>query len=300
MRLQSTQQTSALTARRLLECNQPCTDRKCHVALKQRKALNFAFTPSHIQQSRRQSLCAMHQSYAVICLISTRKVPRHGLDFRVTASLKSQCKPGVVCSNCGGRNHFTTVCRSPKDYFKRRSSTQPTHALDHAASAEEDSGDDFEHFCLDESVHALPSSASKLFTTLSLSVSGDSFVDVKFQVDSAATCNTLPYHQFKKIGKDSDLPPTSSKLISYSGEAIRPLGKVTLVHQNPQFFMLMDFHVVDLPRKPALLGLPDSSRLSLLHIDSSRVTTQSDQQPDWLAIIESVIASVPDTILVDA
>ena len=90
-------------------------------------------------------------------------------------------KPGVVCSNCGGRNHFTTVCRSPKDYFKRRSSTQPTHALDHAASAEEDSGDDFEHFCLDESVHALPSSASKLFTTLSLSVSGDSFVMLSFK-----------------------------------------------------------------------------------------------------------------------
>ena len=34
----------------------------------------------------------MRQSYAAICLISTRKVPRHGLDFRVTASLKSQWK----------------------------------------------------------------------------------------------------------------------------------------------------------------------------------------------------------------
>ena len=33
----------------------------------------------------------MQQTYAAICLISTRKVPRHGLDFRVTASLKSQC-----------------------------------------------------------------------------------------------------------------------------------------------------------------------------------------------------------------
>ena len=32
----------------------------------------------------------MQQSYAAICLISTHKVPRHGLDFRVTASLKSQ------------------------------------------------------------------------------------------------------------------------------------------------------------------------------------------------------------------
>ena len=38
----------------------------------------------------------MHKSYAAICLISTRKVPRHGLDFRVTASLKSQCTGTVL------------------------------------------------------------------------------------------------------------------------------------------------------------------------------------------------------------
>ena len=64
---------------------------KCYVALKQRKALNFAVTPTRIQQSGRRSLHAMQQIYAAICLISTRKVPRHGLDFRVSASLKSQC-----------------------------------------------------------------------------------------------------------------------------------------------------------------------------------------------------------------
>ena len=65
---------------------------KCHAALKQRKALNPAVTPTHIQQSRRRSLHAMQQIYAAICLISTRKVPRHGLDFRVSAILKSQWK----------------------------------------------------------------------------------------------------------------------------------------------------------------------------------------------------------------
>ena len=48
VRLRSTQQPSALTARRLLECYQPCTDRKCHVALKQRKALNVAVKPTRI------------------------------------------------------------------------------------------------------------------------------------------------------------------------------------------------------------------------------------------------------------
>ena len=90
MRLRGTQQPVVVTAKRLLECNQPCNDRKCHVALKQRKALNFAFTPSRIEQSRRQSLRAMQQSYAAICLISTRKARLQRLDFRVTASLKSQ------------------------------------------------------------------------------------------------------------------------------------------------------------------------------------------------------------------
>ena len=44
VRLRCTQQPAALTAKRLIECTRPCTDRKCHVALKQRKALNVAVT----------------------------------------------------------------------------------------------------------------------------------------------------------------------------------------------------------------------------------------------------------------
>ena len=65
---------------------------KCHVALKQRKALNFCgHTHAYLAIKASISLRAMQQSYAAICLISTRKVPRHGLDFRVTAGLKSQC-----------------------------------------------------------------------------------------------------------------------------------------------------------------------------------------------------------------
>ena len=39
VRLRSTQQPSALTAKRLFKCNRPGTDRTCHVALIQRKVL---------------------------------------------------------------------------------------------------------------------------------------------------------------------------------------------------------------------------------------------------------------------
>ena len=99
------------------------------------------------------------------------------------------------------------MCRSPKDFFKKTSQGRsqrsnegkPVHTLDHAVlSTEEDSGDDFYHLAFDESVHAMPSAASKLFTMLYLSVSGDSFTDVKFQVRSAATCNTLPYQPLQE------------------------------------------------------------------------------------------------------
>ena len=73
VRMRSTLQPSALTARRLLECNQPCTDRKFHVALKQRKALNVVVKPTRSYQSRRRSLHAMQQINAAICLISMRE-----------------------------------------------------------------------------------------------------------------------------------------------------------------------------------------------------------------------------------
>ena len=73
VRLRSRQQPSALTVRRLLECNQPCTDRNFNVALEQRKELNVVVKPLCIWQSRRQSLGTMQQIHAAICLISTRE-----------------------------------------------------------------------------------------------------------------------------------------------------------------------------------------------------------------------------------
>ena len=59
--------------------------------------------------------------------------------------------------------------------------------------------------------------------------------------------------------------------------------------------MLLDFHVVDLPHKPALLGLPDSIRLSLFDIDSSRVTAQRSLPTTAMEACEEISSSVPLT-----
>ena len=72
MRLRTTQQPAALTAKRLFEGNRPCTDRKCHVALKQRKD---SMSRSHPPVSSNQgiNLRAMQQVHTPVCLIRTRK-----------------------------------------------------------------------------------------------------------------------------------------------------------------------------------------------------------------------------------
>ena len=135
---------------------------------------------------------------------------------------------------------------------------------------------------------------------LSLSVKGDEFTDVTFQVDTAATCNTLPYRMFQQLGNKSQLQRTSSKLVSYSGAIIKPLGKISLVHKSTSSYTLLDFQVVDLPNKPALLGLPDSLRLSLVSIDSTRVTSQShtaEKSPQACHGIAPYVPLTKDTIL---
>ena len=141
------------------------------------------------------------------------------------------------------------------------------------------SSDDEEHhhqYSLDEteSVPATSSSSEKLLTLLSLSLTGDTFTSIMFQVDTAATCNTPPYHLFQKLGSTSDLCQTFSKFVSYSGEVIKPLGKISRVHGSADSYIMLDFQVVDLPNKPALLGLPDSLRLSLVTVDDARVKAQ--------------------------
>lgn len=94
-------------------------------------------------------------------------------------------------------------------------------------------------------------------------------------------------------GSESALAPSAPTLVSYSGKVIKPKGKITLAHQSPQAFTLLDFEVVDLPMKLALLGLSDSVRLSLIDVDPSRVSVQGSNSSDCADACEQAALSVP-------
>ena len=87
MRLWSTQQPAALTARRLIECNQPCTNRKCHEAQIKKNTQRCGQT--HAYLAIKASISARNAANSCSDLLRT-KVPWHSLDFRVSASFKSQ------------------------------------------------------------------------------------------------------------------------------------------------------------------------------------------------------------------
>ena len=215
-------------------------------------------------------------------------------------------KPGVHCRNCYGANHFAIVCRSPKDHFKKqwmakgakdRQVNSQIHALETGLPQEElytvDQGLDHQYALSVDSQNEFvlgvtdSNSPKKLFTSLSLSIRGNKFQRIPFQVDSAATCNTLPYDMYLKLGKASELKPTKSTLFTYCGSPIKPLGTVTLVCETPVKFECISFEVIDSKNlKPALLGVTDSLKLGLLSYDKTRVCASSSQKLNTVADLD--------------
>ena len=221
-------------------------------------------------------------------------------------------KPGVHCRNCYGENHFSVVCRSPKGYFKQKWLAKqnqrqkninavdgvfdPNKCTSGSAMQQPSSSDDeLTHdytFILDRKncIHVVDGQTSgKMCVSLSLSSDGSEFQDCSFQVDSAASCNTLPPKMYNVFGGVKDLKPSHSILRTYSGKSIKPLGKTTLLCESNMSYNLLDFEVVansEIEDRPALLGVKDSVKLGLIKFDPLRVKACTNDSQDSLHIVD--------------
>ena len=148
-------------------------------------------------------------------------------------------KPGVVCKNCYGENYFANVCRSPKNRFKysmRKPVAVNSLEQENHDTYEYDSNDCAHNYALSvDNDSNIP--VRKLFVTFKLSVDGENFKTLKFQVDTAASCNTMPYEMFRSMSSSKTLGPSKSILHSYSGKSIRPLGKCTALSESDKNLM---------------------------------------------------------------
>lgn len=205
---------------------------------------------------------------------------------------KKECpasQPGNYCTNCYmTENHLTTACRSPKDKYKtefmsQRSKSAKQHTVKQAhaiqfSPSHSDDDDYVAHSFTAYAMNNMSSKGDKYFTWLPVSVSPKKTVKVLMQVDSAATCNTLPSSIYEKLACLDGLKPSNAKILPYSGNLIHPLGKQILACEGPNSFKSLEFQVIDsadIPGKPPLLSGKDSEMLGLIKFHQNKVFSSS-------------------------
>ena len=141
-------------------------------------------------------------------------------------------------------NHFARVCRSQPDARKG------VHLL-----KEEDSDVELFVGCI-TSINTVES--SDWYEELTVQNKA-----VKFQLDTGAKCNVLPYKVIEDLGFQCHVEKTQIKLKSYSGHKIPTRGVVTLPCEYKGNMYNVQFHVVEV-EAPAVLGAQTCKEMGLL------------------------------------
>ena len=154
---------------------------------------------------------------------------------------------GQTCHKCGKLNHFKTMCRSKSD----------VHTVDHSDSSDSDESD----VLYLGSINTVRKSDDDGEWSETLEIAG---TKVNFQLDTGAKCNVLPLSVYRKlnIGKGK-IPPSKTRLKSYTNHKVKAVGKVTLdcTYKGEAHKTL--FEIVDLNAEP-VLGAKSCSAMGLV------------------------------------
>ena len=110
-----------------------------------------------------------------------------------------------------------------------------------------------------------------------MSATGNKFKTIKFQIDTASTCNTVSEETLKLIDPQTKISHSPYVLYPYGdSKPIKPLGQVKLVCERKNKFEMLNFQVLKeemMQNKPALLSGSDSERLGVVNIFADEVYT---------------------------
>jgi len=134
-----------------------------------------------------------------------------------------------------------------------------------------------------QSVHSVTSEkhSKRYFVQLPVSSTGASFTHMKFQIDTAATCNTIAQHMLKELQPEPRLTHSPYLLHPYgNSKPLKPLGEVQLLCEQQDRYETLVFQVLPdhvMGSKPALLSGGDSEHLGLVTIKSHEVYSISSK-----------------------
>ena len=126
------------------------------------------------------------------------------------------------------------------------------HYSDMYVTEEQQCDTPFDHDCgltysLEAQVHIIATSslAKRYFTTLSLSTTGSAFTQVKFKIDTAATCNTSSLSTLFSRLPDAELKRSLHRLYPYGNyKPLEPEGQVDLVCLRQNKYETLTFQVL--------------------------------------------------------
>ena len=235
---------------------------------------------------------------------------------------------GKSCTSCGGNDHFARVCledrkptspgnrptwrqqsRDPQNSQKRdpRANLRPRdlHYTDMYAKEERHESpydQDYGYmYSLEAQVHSIATieKAKRYFTNLSLSAAGHTFMPVKFQIDTAATCNTMSASTLRSLFPDAEITRSPYRLHPYgNSKPLHPIVHVELLWETHNKFDTLTFQVLPdscIGIKPALLSGSDSERLGLVSVKTTRFILFVHRQT--ITLVPNTMSSLDSSLL---
>ena len=202
---------------------------------------------------------------------------------------------GQTCNYCRKTGHFSNVCqqaakdrRSSKPTSQKATPPDPRHVhirmvdQEQSSYAPSEKGIQYENcFTLSDQQPGSNADTTPLappplhqaladkghFVLLDLT-SSDSYhsTQVPFQIDSAASCNTLPSSHLSNMPWAKVLP-TKTVILPYASPPIKPVGQVTLKASKGSSTCILTFQVINTDQ-PALLRTEASKTLGVLTLNA--------------------------------
>ena len=121
----------------------------------------------------------------------------------------------------------------------------------------------------------------KYFSTLPCSSTGNKFTNLKFQIDSAATCNTISHEVVQKHFPDIKIQISCYLLHPYGdSKPIKPIGQIKLLCEKYKKYHALPFQVLPsniMSGKPSLLSGRDSVKMEIITINADNVYALQQQ-----------------------
>ena len=169
---------------------------------------------------------------------------------------------GKECSFCHKMNHFAKMCLSRKGKYKGQQ--KGVNRLDDYGYTSSDETDDDRFY--DDELYV-----SMLFDEMEVNKISDEWIvhssifeqDIPMQIDTGAKCNVISQSVLQKLKVKTALKKTQSKLRSYSGHSIKPIGSVKLPCKFRNDIFDIEFQVIE-QKAPTILGSETSQQVGLI------------------------------------